>query len=96
MAWLAICAAYNKRSGCAKLGGMETSQAERRPGDLILDRHMPTATEDEREAARETLRAYAAVVLRIATRLATEEYENAIRANATGAVNFPDGKTPSL
>jgi len=45
------------------------------PGDLILDRYMPDATDEEREAARENLRQYAGIVLRIATRLATEETE---------------------
>jgi len=44
-------------------------------GDLILDRYMPDASDKEREAARENLRQYAEVVLRIATRLATEETE---------------------
>jgi hypothetical protein len=60
---------------------MNTPQRARRPGDIILDRYMPNASEAEREEARENLRAYAAVVLRIATRQATEEYEQAIRAN---------------
>src|SRR5665213_492939 len=46
-----------------------------KPGDVILNRYMIGATEEEREAARENLREYAAVVLRIATRLATEEWE---------------------
>lgn len=62
---------------------MNTPQRARRPGDLILDRYMPNASEIEREEARQNLCAYAAVVLRIATRLATEEYEEAIRANRT-------------
>ena len=59
----------------------------RRPGDLILDRYMPDATLEQREEARNSLRAYAAVVLRIATRLATEEYEQAIRKNGVAAVS---------
>ena len=46
-----------------------------RPGDLILDRYMPYATKEEREAARENLRQYAEVILRIATRLAEEKAE---------------------
>ena len=45
------------------------------PGDLILDRYMPDATDEEREAARDNLRQYAEVVLRIAIRLVTEEIE---------------------
>jgi len=45
----------------------------RRPGDLILDRYMPNATEEEREAARQHLRDFAAALLRIFERLAREE-----------------------
>ena len=44
-----------------------------RPGDLILNRYMPDATEEEREAARENLREYAVIVVAIAKRLAKEE-----------------------
>ena len=65
---------------------MNTPQRASRPGDLILDRYMPDASEAEREEARENLRAYAAVVLQIATRLATEEYEQAIRTNGADKV----------
>jgi len=75
---------------------MDTSLNARRPGDLILDRYMPGATDEEREAARENLRTYASVVLRIATRLATEEYEQAIRAKEAGAVSLESGPTPLL
>jgi len=46
-----------------------------KPGDFILNRYMVGATDEEREAARENLRRYAEVVLRIATRIATEEWE---------------------
>ncbi len=65
---------------------METPQRTRRPGDLIIDRYMPNATEDEREAARANLYAFVAVLLRISTRCANEEYERAIRAKQGGAV----------
>jgi len=57
-----------------------------RPGDLILNRYMLNTTEEEREDARENLRAYATVILRIATRLATEEYEQEIRAREADKV----------
>ena len=67
---------------------MDTQRPKRRPGDLILDRYMPDASDTEREEARENLRAYAAVVLRIATRLATEEHEQAIRARQGVEVNL--------
>ena len=49
----------------------------RRPGDLILDKYMPNATEEERGAARENLRKYAVIVVGIAKRLAREEAEHA-------------------
>ena len=48
-----------------------------RPGDLILDRYMPNASDWEREEARENLKQFAAVILRILTRLATEDMERA-------------------
>ena len=48
-----------------------------RPGDLILDRYMPNATEAEREAARENLREFAIIVVGIAKRLAREETKHA-------------------
>ena len=59
---------------------MVTNNANRRPGDFILDRYMPRATAEEREVARENLRAFALVVVGIARRLALEEREQAIRA----------------
>jgi hypothetical protein len=67
---------------------MTTPSHKPRPGDLILNRYMLNATEEEREAARENLRAYATVILRIATRLATEEYEQEIRAGETDKVGL--------
>jgi len=55
---------------------------------------MPNATETEREEARGNLRAYAMVALRIATRLATEEYEQEIRATGVDGVRLKSGKPP--
>ena len=75
---------------------METAQRERRPGDLIVDRYMPTATQEEREAARANLYAFAAVLLRCATRRANEEYESEIRASGPSAVESDRGVTPPL
>ena len=75
---------------------MDTQRPKRRPGDLILDHYMPDASDTEREEARENLRAYAAVVLRIATRLATEEHEQAIRARQGVEVDLQSGVMPSL
>ena len=65
---------------------MPKSSSKRRPGDVILDRYMPDATPEEREAARTNLYGFVAVLLRIATREATEEAEQAIRANGGGKV----------
>lgn len=67
---------------------MTTQSNKPRPGDLILNRYMLNATEEEREDARENLRAYATVILRIATRLATEEYEQEIRAREPDKVGL--------
>jgi len=51
---------------------MPERAAGRRPGDLILDRYMPNASTAEREEARNNLRAYARVLIRIGERLAAE------------------------
>lgn len=74
---------------------MTTPSHRPRPGDLILNRYMLNATEEEREEARENLRAYAMVILRIAMRLATEEYEQEIRARDGGEVSL-ENITPAL
>jgi hypothetical protein len=74
---------------------MNTPSHKPHPGDLILNRYMLDATEEEREDARENLRAYAMVILRIATRLATEEYEQEIRARETDKVSL-NRLTPTL
>ena len=55
----------------------EHPEKQYRAGDLILNRYMPNATEQEREAARENLRKFAMVVVGIARRLAKEESERA-------------------
>ena len=68
---------------------MVTNNANRRPGDFILDRYMPDATAEEREVARENLRAFALVVVGIARRLALEEREQAIRARTDITVELP-------
>jgi hypothetical protein len=75
---------------------METVLRELRPGDLIVDRYMPGATQEDRDAARANLYAFAAVLLRCATRRANEEYESEIRASAPSAVESDCGGTPPL
>lgn len=44
-----------------------------RAGDLILDRYLPDADEETRERAREALRAWALVLIRIGERIAEEQ-----------------------
>jgi hypothetical protein len=65
---------------------MSKSSPKRRPGDVILDRYMPDATPEEREAARANLYGFVAVLLRIATREALDNVEKSIRANGEGEV----------
>ena len=69
---------------------MEATRRERKPGDLILDRYMPTATNAEREAARDNLYAFSAVILRMCTRIAHERRESMIRAQEQREVQFRD------
>jgi len=52
---------------------MMRRENDKKPGDLIIDRYMPDATGAEREKARSNLRAYLAVVLRIASRVEDED-----------------------
>lgn len=66
-----------------------SGRPSRRPGDIILDNAMPDAGPEEREAARESLYAFAAAILRICTRLAEEEVE-AIRKTNEAEVQFRD------
>ena len=48
------------------------------PGDTILDRYMPDATPEEREAARENLKEFAELILRFCIR-ETERRREAFR-----------------
>lgn len=75
---------------------MVTNNANRRPGDLILDRYMSNATEEEREVARENLRTYALVVVGIVRRLVLEEGERAVRARTDSTVELPERQPPYL
>ncbi len=65
---------------------MEKEQSQRRPGDLILDRYMPNATLEEREAARESLRRLARLLIRVHERLALDNPQRTIRAIAEPAL----------
>jgi len=65
---------------------MTVTQPERHPGDAFLDRHIPCATEEERNHARENLHRLAKVILRIEERLAREWHQEQIRKSGDGAV----------
>lgn len=69
---------------------------EHKPGDVFLDRYMPNASDKEREEARQNLYDFFAVLLRIATRRANEDHDNAIRANKGQAVESGSGRLPLL
>lgn len=55
---------------------MVTAERKHQPGDIILDRYMPNATEAEREDARENLQALVRVLIRINRRLIEEAMES--------------------
>lgn len=52
---------------------MHAENPDRQPGDLILDRYMPQATAEEREAARTNLRTLLATLMRIEERCALDD-----------------------
>ena len=74
--------------------GMATKDSERRPGDLFLDRYMARASDAEREHARQNLREFVAVLLRIATRRAREKCERQIHESENDAVELEGGMPP--
>ena len=51
-----------------------------RPGDIILNRYLPHATEEEREIARENLRRLARLLIRVHERRALDNPQHSIRA----------------
>lgn len=69
---------------------------QKRPGDVILNRYMPNASDAEREDARANLYAFAAAFLRICTRIARERDEEAIRTKRSSGVdsNHESRSTP--
>lgn len=56
------------------------------PGDIILDRYLPNATGEEREAARENLRRLARLLIRVHERLALGNPQPSIRAPSAPAL----------
>lgn len=75
---------------------MTTSNPEYRPGDIILNRYMPDASEAEREEARANLYAFVAVLARIARRRTDEQIEAEIRAKAKREVESEAGNIPAI
>jgi hypothetical protein len=63
-------------------------------GDRILDRYMPNATAEEREAARQNLRRLARVLIGIEDRLAREWYETRNREAGKDDVQSKQGVAP--
>ena len=57
-----------------------------RPGDVILNKYLPNASPEEREAARESLKRLARLLIRVHERLALDNPQSAIRANADPAL----------
>ena len=85
------------RIACApsETEGMTENDHKKLPGDLIIDRYMPNATDTEREEARANLRAYLVIVLRIAARVEDEEKsQGPIRVNPESAVD--SGHPPTI
>ena len=75
---------------------MDTPQLAPRPGDLILNRYVPNATEAEREEARENLKQLARVLMRIEARLAREWREKQTRESGGHAVDLRGDISPHL
>jgi len=62
--------------------------APRQPGDLILDRYMPNASDEEREVARENLRLLARLLVQKSERIAHERSEQAAAERHDPMVNL--------
>jgi hypothetical protein len=54
---------------------MTHKKSNRRPGQSLIDRYMPNATEEAREEVYTNLRALVALLVRIDERLALEDRE---------------------
>jgi len=66
---------------------MPQEDAPHRPGDFVLNRYMPNASEAEREAARDRLGRLGALLVRIHARGKQEKPGPEIRANGDLAVD---------
>jgi hypothetical protein len=65
---------------------MTQIKGDTRPEDSIIGRYMPSASDAEREEAREGLRRLVRLLIRVHLRLASEITTKAIRDNAYPAV----------
>lgn len=62
-------------------GGMSQIKGDTRPEDSIIDRYMLRASDAEREEARENLRRFVRLLIRVYTRLEAEKIAETIRNN---------------
>jgi hypothetical protein len=62
------------------------SMSEHRPGDHILNRYLPNATEAVREESRENLKRLARLLIRVHERLLLDNPQQAIRATEDSTV----------
>ncbi len=70
-------------------------QANRRPGDQILDRHAPHLSGTDRELARERLQGLAKLLLNIAMRQVREDMQAAdSRDGGSGGIISPTPQPP--
>ena len=67
-----------------------------RPGDIILNRYLPDATEREREEARGNLYEFVDALYRIALRIAQEEHDTVIRAKKESPVSLDGTSSPMV
>lgn len=61
-----------------------TAPRPKRPGDLILDRYLPRADDEQREQARDALRAHARLLMRIGERIAADLTQGGDWADSPG------------
>jgi len=69
------------------------SMPEHHPGDYILDRYLPDASEALREEARENLRRLVDFIIRVNERLAADNPQPKIRASEESAL---ESESPPL
>jgi hypothetical protein len=68
--------------------------SEHQPGDVFLDRYMPTASLDEREEARKRLYEFVETLMAMGERLLASG-DKEIRQNDVSELDSPSGNMPS-